>query len=207
MKRVIWHWTAGGYTPNDTDRRHYHEIIDGNGEVVQGRHGIPTNKPPLERGRYAAHTLNGNSNSIGIAVAAMRGAREVPFSAGPSPLTWPQIATMLEQTAKHCKHYGIEVSRETTLSHAEVERTLGIKQRAKWDIMWLPDMDRPGDPIKVGDRLREMLRERMGEAVDDDDEPDTSEDGVKQGHKAPQAGIVAAIIAAIAAAFFWIRGR
>ena len=36
--------------------------------------------------------------------------------------------------------------------------TLGIVQRWKWDITWLPGMDQPGDPIAVGNRLREMVR-------------------------------------------------
>ena len=43
------------------------------------------------------------------------------------------------------------------MSHSEVQPTLGIRQKQKWDINWLPDMAAPGDPITVGDRIRAMV--------------------------------------------------
>ena len=49
------------------------------------------------------------------------------------------------------------MTRQTILSHAEVQPTLGVKQRGKWDIAWIPGMAGPDDPVKVGDRLRALI--------------------------------------------------
>lgn len=56
------------------------------------------------------------------------------------------------------------MTRRTVLSHAEVQPTLGIRQRGKWDIAWLPGMAKPGDPVAVGDRLREQVAAALGGA-------------------------------------------
>lgn len=157
MKRVHWHWTAGAEGIIDVEEDSYHEIINPDGTWSPGTFPIEANKPPLRPGRYAAHTLNANSDAIGIACDAMAGARERPLHWGSNPLTEAQIDAMLRRTAHWCKVYNIPVSRKTTLSHAEVERNLGIKQRNKWDIMVLPGMTRVDDPVVVGDELRRRL--------------------------------------------------
>lgn len=160
MKRVIWHWTAGGHTPNSVDLNAYHEVIDGRGNVVKGVHPISSNKSPI-KGPYAAHIRNFNSNSIGLALASMRGAVERPFNAGPSPITQAQIEALVKRTAELCREYNISVSRETVLSHAEVAITHKIPQPGKWDITWLPGMAGPGSAIEVGDFLRSKVRGYM----------------------------------------------
>jgi hypothetical protein len=109
------------------------------------------------KGQYAAHTLNCNTGSIGVAVAAMAGAVERPFNPGKAPITPAQVEGLVKLVRDLCRGYGIPVTRETVLSHAEVQPTLGIKQRGKWDIAWLPGMDAPGDPVKVGDHLRGLI--------------------------------------------------
>ncbi len=88
-------------------------------------------------------------------------ARKHPFRAGPCPMTRAQVEGLVRATATLCRMYDIPVSRWSTLSHAEIQPTLGIRQRFKWDITWLPGMDRPGDPIEVGDKLRAMVRAAM----------------------------------------------
>ena len=55
--------------------------------------------------------------------------------------------------------YDIPITPETILTHAEVEPTLGVKQRGKWDITWLPDMDQAGNAVAVGDLLRQKVRD------------------------------------------------
>ena len=160
MKRIILHWSAGGHNANGTDKRHYHEIIEGDGNVVAGNHPISANRAPIRDG-YAAHTLNLNTDSIGLAVAAMRGSRERPFDPGPSPVTEAQVGGLCERAAHWCKVYGIPVTRATVLTHAEVQPTLGVRQRPRWDITWLPGMSAPGDPIEVGDNLRERIKARL----------------------------------------------
>jgi hypothetical protein len=156
MKRIIIHWTAGAHTPSNLDKDHYHRIIDGAGWVHNGKWPISANEAP-KKGQYAAHTLDCNTGSIGVAVAAMAGAQERPFHAGSHPITPAQVDALVGLIRALCKEYGIPVTRQTVLSHAEVQPTLKIKQRGKWDIAWLPGMDGPGDPVKVGDHLRGLV--------------------------------------------------
>ena len=153
LVRIIWHWSAGRHTPSDLDRKHYHFIIDGQGKVHQGDIAPEANLSTAD-GSYAAHTRGCNTGSIGIALAAMVGAVERPFRAGPEPITPAQINALVLLTRELALKYKIPVTRETILSHAEVQPTLKIAQRGKWDIAWLPGMAAPGDPVKVGDKLR-----------------------------------------------------
>ena len=112
-------------------------------------------------GKYAAHTLKANTGRIGVAVCGMMGAVERPFSAGPSPITWSQITVLVGLLADLCRRYDIPVERRTVLSHAEVQPTLGIAQRGKWDIAWLPGMAVAGDPVEIGDRIRADVIKHM----------------------------------------------
>lgn len=165
LTRIHWHWTAGAAGLIQMEADSYHEIVQPDGSWAAGQFKPEDNISPLRPGQYAAHTLQANSGAIGIACDAMAGAVESPFKWGSNPLTEVQIETMLDRTAFYCRKYGIPVSRRTTLSHAEVERSLGIKQRNKWDIMVLPGMTRVEDPIVVGDELRRRLSAKMGYRV------------------------------------------
>ena len=165
MKRIIMHWSAGGHRASDVDRQHYHFIVQGDGSIVEGSYKPEDNLVVGNGKGYAAHTRNANTASIGVAVAAMKGAVERPFNPGPSPITDAQVAALTKLCARLCKQYGISVTRHTVLSHAEVQRTLGIAQRGKWDIMWIPGMDVPGDPVAVGDKLRGMVSKELERLV------------------------------------------
>lgn len=158
MKRIHWHWTAGapGINPKESDSYNF-VITWPDGEVVPC---VPVDRqiPPLVNGAYAAHTKGANSWAIGIAVDAMAGARERPFNAGKHPITEKQVDALVKLSHRLGKQYGIPVTPETMLSHAEVQPTLGIKQNQKWDIMWLPGMAIPGDPVAVGNKLRAMVK-------------------------------------------------
>lgn len=156
MKRIIWHWTAGapGVIPLEADA--YHFIIQPEGTIVRGV-PVENNRPPLVNGAYAAHTRGANSDAIGIAVDAMAGAVERPLNLGKHPITQAQVDALVRLSAELGEQYRIPIRRDTMLSHAEVEPTLGIWQRQKWDITWLPGMTAVGDPVKVGDRLRELV--------------------------------------------------
>lgn len=160
MRRIIWHWTAGGHSANSVDREAYHFVIEGHGAVVEGNYA-PSANLDIRSGRYAKHTRGLNTGSIGIALAGMRGSRERPFAAGPSPITERQVDELVELTAALCRKHGIPVTRQTVLSHAEVEATLGVKQRPRWDISWLPGMPQAGDPLFVGDELRRRVQARL----------------------------------------------
>lgn len=160
LKRIHMHWTAGadGIIPIESD--HYNFIVDRNGKVHDGEHPpehqTPTN---VKKGSkfYAAHTLNANSNAIGIAMDAMALAEERPFKAGKYPITPVQVEAFCKFIAYLCKRYDIPVTRGTVLTHAEVQGTLGIKQKNKWDITWLPGMAEPQPPVFVGDILRSKV--------------------------------------------------
>lgn len=157
LKRIILHWTAGSHTPNATDKKAYHFLIAGDGTIHAGTFKPEANISPV-KGAYAAHTLNLNTGSIGVALCAMAGAVERPFSAGRYPITEAQQSALTGLLVDLCDKYGIAVTQTTVLTHAEVEGTLGIKQRQKWDITWLPDMAGPRPAREVGDILRERVR-------------------------------------------------
>lgn len=163
LRRIIWHWTAGGKKANSVDRGAYHFVIEDNGDVVAGNHTPESNIRP-QRGRYAPHTFNLNSGSVGLSLAGMHGARERPFDAGPNAITQAQVASLVRETAGLCRLYDIPVTRETTLSHAEVQPTLKVKQRGKWDYIWLPGFG-VGDPVAIGDWLRAQVLEEMKRAA------------------------------------------
>lgn len=151
LVRVHWHWTAGGGKANGTDKRAYHVLIEADGTVLR--------QLPLTERR--AHTLDANGGAVGMSLCGMAGAVERPFDRGTSPITVMQLDKLAEETALLCEVYDIPVSPWSTLSHSEIQPSLGIRQKQKWDINWLPGMAQPGDPIACGDRLREMVLAKL----------------------------------------------
>jgi N-acetyl-anhydromuramyl-L-alanine amidase AmpD len=156
LKRIIMHWTGGPHKATDLDREHYHFIVEGDGKVVSGKLR-PEDNISTNDGIYGAHTLSLNTGSIGVSIAAMAGAHDVPFSWGSAPITETQVAALCKLVKSLCDKYGIEISRRTVLTHAEVQPTLKIKQRGKWDICCLPGDKMIRDPVKIGDILRARI--------------------------------------------------
>lgn len=159
MKRIHWHWTAGGHAWNALAAEHYHFGIDGAAQVHEGDH-TPEDNISTADNDYAAHTYRANTGAIGVAVCAMAGASEVGgrINWGSAPMLDQQINGLIRLTAELCDRYGIPVTRETVLSHAEVEPTLGIAQRGKWDIRCLPGDYSLRPAVEVGDVLRDRVR-------------------------------------------------
>jgi len=162
MERIICHWTAGGGRANAKDKEHYHRLVEYDGRVVAGFEAIEDNIVTSD-GDYARHTLNLNTGSIGVAVCGMRGATEQPFNPGPSPITEKQWRVFCILIADLCRQYAIPVTPETVLTHAEVEPTLGVKQRGKWDFTRLPFRPDLRGSRPVGDYLRRMVGESLME--------------------------------------------
>lgn len=160
LHRIVMHWTAGAYGVIALEREHYHLLIASDGHVVPGALK-PEANADCSDGQYAAHTRALNTGSIGISIDAMAGAVEHPFDHGPDPITEAQVASLAREVADLCTTYDIPVSRYSVLCHAEVQPTLGVWQRNKWDISWLPGMKAPGDPIAVGDDLRARIRAEL----------------------------------------------
>lgn len=158
MQRIIFHWTAGAHTASEYDREHYHILINGDGKLVRGTLPISANVSTSD-GQYAAHTKNCNTGSIGVALAAMANAVENPFDPGPYPITRAQWNALVAVLADLCEAYGIPVTPETVLSHAEVQDTLDIAQSGKWDISFPPLT-----PREVGDAMRERVQKLLAYA-------------------------------------------
>jgi hypothetical protein len=153
MKRVHGHWTAGGHEANATDRKAYHVLVEGDGKLVRGVPSIAANSASIKDG-YAAHTLNANTDAIGISMCGMAGAVESPFVPGRTPLTLPQWTAFIAAVAQLCRVYDIPVTPKTVLFHAEVQANLGIKQRNKWDVTRLVfDPATVGAKV-IGDKMR-----------------------------------------------------
>jgi N-acetyl-anhydromuramyl-L-alanine amidase AmpD len=156
LKRVILHWTAGTHVANALDRQHYHFMVQGDGSVVEGVHP-PEDNERLVGADYAAHTLNCNTGSIGVALCGMLGAVESPFTAGIYPINETQLTAACALVARLCKTYGIAVTPKTVLTHAEVQGTLAIVQNGKWDIARLPWTSTIVGATAVGGFIRALV--------------------------------------------------
>lgn len=170
MDRIIGHWTGGGHKANSIDRKAYHALVEGDANVVRGIPSIALNSGRIQNG-YAAHTLNCNTGSIGVAMCGMAGAVESPYDAGSAPLTREQFMRFVQVVAELCRRYGIPVTPRTVLFHAEVQATLGIRQRNKWDVAVLPfDQSVKGARV-IGDYFRSLVSSALGEEPQPEEEP------------------------------------
>lgn len=161
LEGIVLHWTAGTNKASASDRKHYHVLVQGDGEIVRG---IPQFSDNDERGitkAYAAHTLGMNTGWAGISMCGMAGAREAPFQTGPYPLTRLQWDRTVLVAADICRAYNIRPSRQTVLSHAEVQSTLGKKQRGKWDVARLSFDPAIVGAHQIGDRFRAEVSAKL----------------------------------------------
>ena len=159
INRVIGHHSGGAYKANKIDKAHYHRIVEGDGTLVMGDHDFAANTGRLREGKYAAHTRNLNSNTAGLAMACMGKAEwSSPYSSKffPKP---EQVDRFILAMAETCRMFSIPVEREFCLTHAEVERTLRVKQRQKWDFDYsiFGNSAAARDPIGLGDELRQGI--------------------------------------------------
>lgn len=155
MKKIIIHWTAGAYTPNSTDLKHYHYLIDKNGRTNYGIYK-PEDNENCNDGKYAAHTGGGNTGAIGIALCGMYGFTSVS-KIGSYPVTKIQCEALFSFVAKLAKKYGIKIDSDHIMTHYE----FGLKNpkttsAGKIDIVYLP----PYPQIKkqdIGDFIRNKV--------------------------------------------------
>ena len=157
LERIIGHWAASTYAMATESAEHYHFSIDGNGAVIPGKFK-PEDNLNVADGKYAQHTYHCNTGSIGVSILAMAGAVESPFNPGRWPIKLIQQDAYVKLVAQLAKKYAIPITPQTILTHAEVQPTLGIRQKQKWDITWLPGMKRPGKAVEVGDMLRRLIK-------------------------------------------------
>ncbi|MBQ8168737.1 N-acetylmuramoyl-L-alanine amidase [bacterium] len=137
MKRIIIHWTAGGYYPTEYDKSFYHYLIDKDGKIHNGKF-LPENNTKCVKGNYAMHTGGGNTGSIGVSMCAMAGFKN-PQNIGKYPITPKQFEATMSFCAQLCKKYDIEITPETVLTHYEFGLAHPQTSSAgKIDIIYLP---------------------------------------------------------------------
>lgn len=156
MKRIIVHWTAGVYEPNATDLEHYHYLIDGEGEVHNGKYK-PEDNENCNDGCYAAHTGGGNTGSIGVSLCGMFGYVNRSYC-GKYPLTKVQCERAFKLIAELSKKYNIPVTKQTVMTHYEFGlNNPKTTSAGKIDITYLPAYPwvRAAD---VGDYIRSKVR-------------------------------------------------
>lgn len=151
ITRIHWHWTAGGHRANSTDRGAYHTLFEGDGSKIE----------VAPHAAVRSHTRNANTGAIGLSMCCMAGANERPFKWGSAPMTSHQLYGLVVESARLCRIYDIPVSPYSTLSHGEVQPTLGIPQDRKWDISALPGMETTKSPLIVGEMIRDMVRREL----------------------------------------------
>ena len=170
ITRVHWHWTASTHLVTPEVASHYNNVFDINGKEYLG------GAPAKDQARYSykgdnpigvSHTYHGNTGAIGMGVVACAGREVLDWgkgivNIGKYPMSWPQIDAMLERTARYCIEFDIRPSEWTTITHAEVQDNIGIKQRGKWDIRVLPDAPTKLLGVKeAGDILRARMIEKF----------------------------------------------
>ena len=159
LHRIVWHWSAGFKTPTEDDLKHYNAMHDYKGKTYDGA-ARPEDQANYDwrKGVGVSHTKNCNTGTIGQAVAGMYGAQGWPgLIWGHHRITWQGVDSMLKRSAEYCKKFDIPVTKWSTLSHAEVEETLKIKQNNKWYFMVLPGSTRTENAVKIGDILRARM--------------------------------------------------
>lgn len=164
VRGVVWHWTAGANGLIELELDAYNFLTDTQGRIYDGNSTIAEQVMyDWRRGIGASHTKSMNTGWVGISQDSMAGAKQTnPITWGSHPITWDGIDAMLEKTMDICEEYDIPVSKWTTLSHAEVQPTLGVKQRWKWDYVVLPGDTVSRNPVEVGDELRKRMLEKFG---------------------------------------------
>jgi len=160
LRRVHMHWSAGAEGVNKIEKTAYNSIVAHDGTRVNGVFA-PEAQATYKVGKAASHTFNFNTGAIGHCIDAMAGAQEIPFRRGSAPITPRQLDEFCRWAAEYSVKYWIPVNRYGMPTHAEIQPVFGVRQKFKWDITWIPGMDKPGDPIAVGDRVREMIAEHL----------------------------------------------
>lgn len=157
MTRIVLHWSAGAWKASELDKEHYHIIVENDGNIVRGDHTISDNVNTADDD-YAAHTRGCNSGAIGVSMACMAGAIESPFKAGKFPMTETQWNRAITVIAELARFYKIPVTDKTILSHAEVQKNLGIQQAGKWDVSRLPFDSKTVGAKACGDKMRAAVK-------------------------------------------------
>lgn len=154
--KIVYHWTAGVYYPNQTELEHYHFLIDKDGRIYNGKYK-PEDNENCQDGRYAAHTGGGNTGAVGIGLCGMYNFYN-RYSVGNYPLTKVQLEASFKLGAELSKKYNIPNTPNTIFTHYEFGKKYpNTTSRGKIDIIYLP----PYPEIKqdeVGNFIRSKIK-------------------------------------------------
>ena len=161
-KRIFLHWSAGAHS---TPYSAYHSIALGDGTLIRNT--------PYSQDK-SAHTAGANSNSVGLAIAAMGGEGVSENNFGPYPPTEKQLNVMIGEAAKLALEWGWSEGTvdSNVRTHGEWERYAtrtgklpGKPQR--WDVDKLRQSDPNIDTSKVlshgGNELRNRIKQKLRE--------------------------------------------
>ncbi len=151
--KIVFHWTAGTYHPNQTDYKHYHYLITDVGLVVQGDFTPEDNLNCTKSGTYAQGALGCNTGAIHIAFCGMYGF-ESPDNVGLYSLKQKQCEAGFSLCADLCKQYDIKITEKKVFTHYEFEKRKGRTGR-KIDIICLPYTDLK--PDEIGNYIRHKV--------------------------------------------------
>lgn len=165
MKRIIIHWTAGGYYPNAVEKHCYHFLVDSDGCVHNGDF-VPEANLVCKKGCYAAHTGGGNTSSIGVAICGMRGFKN-KNNLGDSPILQKQFEATMMLCAKLAEKYKIQPYANKIMTHYE----FGIKNpntssAGKIDITYIPPYSWV-EKNEVGSFIRSKIRWYLAKLKED----------------------------------------
>lgn len=137
MKRIILHWTAGKYKPNQCDIEHYHYLVGAEGEVYTGKYKVEDNEVCIKN-NYAMHTGGGNTGSIGVSMCAMFGFKS-EGNVGAYPITPVQFERTMKLCAELLKKYRISLSSESLMTHHEFGQAHPkTTSYGKIDVIYIP---------------------------------------------------------------------
>ena len=161
-KRIFLHWSAGAHS---TPYSAYHSIALGDGTLIRNT--------PYSQDK-SRHTAGANSNSVGLAIAAMGGEGVSENNFGPYPPTEKQLNVMIGEAAKLALEWGWSEGTvdSNVRTHGEWERYAtrnGILEGApqRWDVDKLRQSDPNIDTSKVlshgGNELRNRIKQKLRE--------------------------------------------
>lgn len=118
LNKITLHWTAGRNIPNADEMKHYHFLIDADGNPYKGKYA-PEDNINCNDGKYAAHCGGGNTGNIGIAFCGCYVPKGVNVKDTKFPLTRKQLERGFKLAAELCKKYNIPVNKSHVFTHYE----------------------------------------------------------------------------------------
>ncbi len=148
--KITLHWTAGTYSPNLSDYKNYHVLIDGMGKAIKCH----------DFSKKLEHCWQDNTDNIGIAICGMLEAHPAGF--GEFGITDEQIKTLIEVAAIICLLKDIKYWQVKTHAERAIEKDyFGVK----WDLAILTPRHKINQQIAIatGKELRLAIEFKIAE--------------------------------------------